>query len=105
MFYRKPLLQEQVDAWNRYAFELNLHRTITMNHERIMECLKRLDSYVGAHSDANGERPEKEVQGNIAEAFWRFIAQAEPATLPPRGRPKKIRDKEDTSDETDEDDS
>lgn len=75
MSYRKPTLQEQADAWKHLAFEINLHRTITMNHGAVVECLKRIDSWVESHGTANGERSDKDVDANVNRAFWEKIAK------------------------------
>lgn len=77
MKYRKPTLKEEVAAWRALAWEVNLHRTITMNHDAVVKCLQRMDAYVGAHSSANGERPDNEIQQNVNEAFWKHIAKDE----------------------------
>lgn len=91
---RKPTLEEEVLAWRHLAWEIDLHRKITMDHDRVVACLDRLSAWVGAHSDHNGERPESEVLKNVHEAFWKHIAKAEPKPLPPKrgpGRPKKVK--------------
>lgn len=75
MAYRKPTLQEQADAWKDLAFEINLHRTITMNHNAVVECLKRIDAWVGSHGTGNGERSDKDIDANITRAFWEKIAK------------------------------
>jgi hypothetical protein len=62
-----------------------------MSQEGVVDCLKRIDSFVGAHSDHNGERPDIEVQRNVNHAFWTRIAQSEPPALPKRGRPAKVK--------------
>lgn len=89
---REPTLEEEVQAWQKLAWHIDMHRTITMNHAAVVAALGRLSAWVGAHSDHNGERPEEVVNANVATAFWTQIAQAEPVKLPPkrgRGRPRK----------------
>jgi hypothetical protein len=89
---REPTLEEEVKAWRDLAWHIDLHRHITMNQPAIIAALDRMSSWVKAHSDHNGERPQEEVQANVATAFWTKIAQAEPVKLPPkrgRGRPRK----------------
>ena len=73
--YRKPTDKEVVKAFNDLAFELNLHRTITMNHGAVVKCLERVDRYVQAHADGNGERTDDRIQQNINRAFWEHLAQ------------------------------
>jgi hypothetical protein len=73
--YRKPTKDEQLKGWADLAFEMNLHRTITMNQGAVVRCLERIDSWVQAHSDQNGERDDKRIQQNIAAAFWTRIAR------------------------------
>lgn len=89
---RKPTPEEEVLAWRHLAWELDMHRSITMDEKRVIEVLNRISSWVASHSDANGERPEEEVDLNVATAFWTKIAKATPVKLPPkrgRGRPRK----------------
>ena len=73
--YRKPTKDEEIAAWRALAWETNLHRTITMDHTKVVSCLKRMDAYVGAHASANGERSERDINRNVQEAFWVHIAQ------------------------------
>lgn len=73
--YRKATTTDQLDAWKNLAFELNLHRTITMNEEGVRTCLARIDKWVQSHSTHNGERSEKQVQANVNEAFWQHICR------------------------------
>jgi hypothetical protein len=87
--YRQPTKDEELAAWHRLAFQLNLHRTITLDNSKIVECLTRIDSWVAAHGDANGERSEAAIKANVARAFWKFIAVMEPEPAPKRGRKPK----------------
>lgn len=73
--FRKPTQAEQLDAWKHLAFEMNLHRTITMNNGAVVKCLERIDAWVGAHSDRNGEKSEKDIELSIRWAFWNFICK------------------------------
>lgn len=87
---RKPTLEEEVLAWRHLAWHIDMHRTITMNEKKVIEALNRITDWVAAHSDANGERPEAEVDKNVSAAFWSKIAQQEPKALESkRGRPRK----------------
>lgn len=90
---RKPTLQEQVDGWKSFAFRTNLYRTITLDEAAVKKQLWHLDQWVNAHGTGNGERTEKEVDANVADAFWVHIAQAQPEPLAPAakkvGRPRK----------------
>jgi hypothetical protein len=65
--YREPTLREQVDAWQALAWEINLHRTITLNNTAVTKCLERIDDFVNAH----GAR-DKAV---VIATFWEEIAQ------------------------------
>lgn len=78
MAARKATKDEQLVAWERLAYEINLHRTITMQHDAVISCLKRIDGWVAAHGDANGERSQTEVNANVNEAFWKYIAAKQP---------------------------
>lgn len=65
-----------------------------MNHASVVACLDRIDRWVGAHGDHNGERPERDINKNINDAFWLHIAKIEPPARPEKpklGRPKKIK--------------
>jgi hypothetical protein len=73
--YRKPTAKEQAAAWHSLAFHINLHRTITMNHEAVVAALKRMDAYVAAHGTQNGERSADAIEANVRRAFWEQIAQ------------------------------
>lgn len=73
--FRKPTMLEEVTAWRELAWEINLHRTITMDQAKIVECLKRMDSYVASHSDSNGTKRDPEVHQQVWGAFWTHIAQ------------------------------
>lgn len=84
MIMRKPTKEEQIKAWEHLAWQINLHRMITMDEGGVISCLKRIDAWVGAHADANGERPEKEVDANVNAAFWNKIAMIEPGEEPPK---------------------
>lgn len=86
---RKPTKDEEIQAWHRLAWHMDMHRKVTMNEKEVIACLNRMSSWVGAHSDHNGERPESEIQKNVNEAFWKHIAQKAPPELPKRGRPPK----------------
>jgi hypothetical protein len=77
MRYRKPTPKEEIAAWRALAWQINLHRTITMNEAAVIDCLKRMDAWVASHSTANGERKDSEVQQNVNEAFWKYIAKDE----------------------------
>lgn len=86
---RKPTKDEEIQAWQRLAWHMDMHRKITMNEREVIAGLNRMSAWVGAHSDHNGERPESEIQKNVNEAFWKHIAQKSPPDLPKRGRPPK----------------
>jgi len=89
---RKPTLEEEVLAWRHLAWKIDLERTLRMDEKAVIAILNRISAWVAAHSDMNGERPEEEVDANIATAFWTQIASAEPTAVPPkrgRGRPRK----------------
>lgn len=91
---RKPTAEEEILAWRHLAWHIDLHRTVTMDNLQVVDALQRISSWVAAHSDANGERPEVEVDANIATAFWTKIARNDPTALPikrGRGRPPKNR--------------
>ena len=81
--YRKATPVEQLDAWKHLAFEMNLHRTLTMNEAAVKACLARIDNWVNAHGTHNGERSEKEVQRNVNDAFWEHICKNPQAGLKP----------------------
>lgn len=92
---RKPTLEEELDGWQKLAWNIDMHRKITLSEQGVISGLNRMSAWVSAHSDHNGERPESEVQQNVNDAFWKHIAQYEPKPLPPApekrgvGRPRK----------------
>jgi hypothetical protein len=73
--YRKPTKDEEIGAWRALAWEINLHRTITMDGSKVASCLVRMDVYVASHHDGNGTIPDPEVNQNVWGAFWEQIAQ------------------------------
>lgn len=75
---RSPTPVEEVKAWQRLAFDLNFKRTISLDEQGVYASLRDIDSWVHAHSTANGERPDSEVKKNVAEAFWKYIAKEAP---------------------------
>lgn len=102
---RQPTPEEEVTAWRRLAWHIDLHRKITMNEPEVISSLNRMSAWVAAHSDANGERPEYDVQKNINEAFWTKIAEVVPKPLPPkrgRGRPRKVQENPDDEEDNEE---
>jgi len=76
--HRLPTIEEELQAFKRAIWAINLHRTITMNEKEIFKILERFDHWVGAHSDFNGERRHEEIQANVNNAFWEFIAGTAP---------------------------
>jgi hypothetical protein len=72
--FRKPTKDEEIAAWRALAWEINLHRTLTMDHRKVVACLERMDSYVASHRDGNGSIPDPEVNQNVWGAFWTHIA-------------------------------
>jgi hypothetical protein len=70
---KKPTIKEELLAWQNLAFELNFARQISMDNTKIIECLNRIDYWVNAHSEYNGERDNKSISENITDAFWKHI--------------------------------
>ena len=66
--YRKPTHKEQALAWHDLAFQINLHRTITMDQKAAQSVLNRMDAYVSAHAGLDHD-------ANVRAAFWEQIAQ------------------------------
>jgi len=90
---RKPTQDEELQAWRSLAWRINLHRTVTMNQDEVLDCLKCIDIWVQAHADGNGERSEADVTKNVTSAFWVHIAGKQPEPLPEKrasGRSKKL---------------
>lgn len=86
MSFRTPTDKEKVAAWEHLAWHIDFARHISMDEKVVIEGLNRMSSWVASHSDANGERPEDEVQQNVNAAFWKKIAQDEFAGLVPDKR-------------------
>lgn len=76
--FRLPTLQEELFAFKQTVWDLNLHRTVTMNEKEIFKILVRYDHWVGAHSAHNGERSDAAIAANVNNAFWEHIVQAAP---------------------------
>lgn len=89
---RKPNPDEELKAFKDLLWHVDLHRRITMDHAAVVAALDRMSAWVSAHSDGNGERSEEEVEANVVEAFWKYIAQRKAGLPPPKrgpGRPRK----------------
>lgn len=82
--YRLPTKDEQIRAWEKLMFEMNMHRTITTNEAQLEVCLKRVDSFVNAHGKGlKGELTVDEIRKNVVQAFWENIAQTPAVGLMP----------------------
>jgi hypothetical protein len=66
---KKPTLKEKLDVYEQFFFRLNFHRTVTMNEKAVFALLRLSDGWCEAHSTANGERGDKEVEENVNQAF------------------------------------
>jgi hypothetical protein len=88
---RKPTLQEQVDGWKSFAFRLNFYRTISLDEAAVKAELAHIDAWVNSHSSHNGERPEHEIEANVAEAFWKHIAKAQPEPIKPAVKAPRVK--------------
>lgn len=82
--YRAPTKDEQINAWERLAFQINLRRSV---NESVLErqvstvetCLKRIDAFVNAH---NGHlRSAAEIKQDVIQAFWEQISETPTAGL------------------------
>jgi hypothetical protein len=73
--YRRPTLVEELAAFHMLAWDLNFHRTISMNNTAIINILTRIDSWVGAHGAHNGERSERDIDRQVVTAFWENLAK------------------------------
>lgn len=69
--YRLPTKDEQIRAWEKIAFEINMHRMITGGS--VEPTLHRIDRFVLAHNRTN--LTIDEVRKNVVQAFWEDIAQ------------------------------
>lgn len=88
--FRRPTKEEQVQAWQRLAWEIDFARKISMDEKKVIACLDRMSNWVGWHSDSNGERPQAEVEANVIHAFWKFIHGNEDAGLKDKPKPPGV---------------
>ena len=61
--------KEKLQILAAFMWRLNFHRTVTMRQDKVLEMLKMSDVWVGAHSDCNGERSEKDIKANVQAAY------------------------------------
>jgi hypothetical protein len=69
---RAPTLREKVDVYERLLHDLHFHSTVTMRHDSVMECLRRISAWSYAHRAGNGEPTEREQQDMVNHAFWQL---------------------------------
>jgi hypothetical protein len=61
--------KEKLQLLEKLMWRINFHRSISMNEKSVFACLALIDKWVGAHSDGNGERSEKDQKANIQAAY------------------------------------
>jgi len=61
--------KERLATMEQFFWRLNFHRTVTMNEKAVFKMLEMADRWVGAHSDGNGERSEKDISKNVDKAY------------------------------------
>ena len=71
--YRLPTKDEQIKAWEMLAFDINLHRAITLNPTELEACLSRVDKFVAAHTP--GALTLLDIRRNVIQAFWEQVAR------------------------------
>lgn len=76
--YRRPTLIEELAAFHMLAWDLNFHRTISMNNAAINSILARIDSWVSAHGSHNGEHSQQDIDTQVVTSFWEKLSK-EPA--------------------------
>jgi len=64
-----PTPQEKVRVYEQLLHDLHFHRTVTMNHQKVVELLDAISAWSMAHSDGNGERSQGEIRRKINSAF------------------------------------
>lgn len=67
---KHPTLREKVDVYERLLHDLHFHSAVTMRHDAVMECLRRISTWSYAHRQGNGEPTEAEQQRMVDKAFW-----------------------------------
>lgn len=60
---------ERLKVLENFFWRLNLHRSLTMREDKVLEMLKMSDMWVNAHSDNNGERSSADIKKNIDAAY------------------------------------
>ena len=63
-------MHEKIEVYERLLHDLHFHSTVTMRHDAVMDCLKRISAWSYAHRTGNGEYSEKEQQDIVNYAFW-----------------------------------
>lgn len=69
---KHPTLREKVEVYEALLHDLHFHSTVTMRHDAVMECLRRISAWSYAHRQGNGEPSEAEQQRMVDHAFWRL---------------------------------
>ena len=67
---KHPTMHEKIRVYEALLHDLHFHSTVTMRHDAVMDCLKRISAWSYAHRTGNGEYNEKEQQAKVDHAFW-----------------------------------
>lgn len=69
---KRPTLKDKVRVYEAILHDLHFHSSVTMRHDMVMECLRRISAWSYAHRAGNGEPSESEQQQMIDNAFWQL---------------------------------
>lgn len=67
---KHPTQKEKIEVYEALLHDLHFHSSVTMRHDMVMDCLKRISSWSYAHRQGNGEHSPQEQQHIINTAFW-----------------------------------
>ena len=63
-------MHEKIKVYESLLHDLHFHSSVTMRHEAVMDCLKRIGAWSYSHRQGNGEPTDKQQQAMIDHAFW-----------------------------------
>ena len=67
---KTPTLKEKVEVYEQLLHDLYFHSSVTMDHDKVMDCLNRIATWSYAHRGGNGELSQQQVRTAVNQAFW-----------------------------------
>lgn len=67
---RTPSLEEKIRVYEALLHQIQLHRSVTLNREKLLNLLDKIDRWSYAHRVGNGALSDEQQQAKIDSAFW-----------------------------------